>query len=241
MHVLSIICALILAVELTFSSLQAQIRTSPQIQTLPPLTKPTQNAPQKTTPTRALPPRPKPIPLFPQQSHYLHPGILLYTNGIWEGNDHLLNIGDNIGVYVTVNKLQNEALNNFSDSQIRQAVDKLFRDAGINPSSMVAAGQPPLPAFEIEILIYPIAKGYVAALEGRLFESVTIPRFIMGNGMAFQAITWDKKSLIVGPIETLNDQLLLAVSEITHTFIERYKAYVVIKKREGFSGPLFTQ
>lgn len=168
--------------------------------------------------------------LAPARSTYLHPGILIFKNGAWEGSDHLLNLPTSIGVYVTVTKPNTETLDSLTDTRVGEAVEKLFKNASINPTSLVATGQPALPAFEIEVLIYPIGKGFVAALDGRLFESVTLPRMNqLGVDLAFQAITWEKKSLIVGPIETINEQVLKAATDIAAAFIERYIGYQPLK------------
>ncbi|MDP1880728.1 MAG: hypothetical protein Q8K60_07295 [Parachlamydiaceae bacterium] len=176
---------------------------------------------------------PPPIQI-PQPSattlEYFHPGILVFQDDKWVGSDHLLNLTENIGVYVTILKPDNDTLN-ISDANIKKDVEKIFSGAGIIPQTKSYKNQPPLPAFEIEILIYPVEKGYVCCCDGRLFESVTLSRFILDEGMAFEAITWEKRTLIVGPTNKFIDQLNANIKEIAEAFTERYIAYKKLSKR----------
>lgn len=225
MEKLGFIKAVAFTGQLLFCSLNAQINST----ALPPLNsqKPINKIAPATKKESSFKPteKPKPPVLVPGQAGYLHPGILIFKNGAWEGSDHLLNLTNNIGVYVVINKPE-EFAEAISADRVRESIEKAFKDTSINPLSLVAVGQPPLPAFEIEILIYPVGKGFVAGLDGRLFESVTIPRMnTLGVDLAFQAITWEKKSLIVGPLETLNEQIIKAATDITNSFIERFKGY----------------
>ena len=238
MSLLKFIHITIAASGLVFFSLSAQGNFgSSNIPTLPPLNQnPGMNQRPAQTPNRPAPVDPKndpalrhsktdvvPVPLVSAQASYLHPGILIFKNGNWEGSDHLLNLPNNIGVYVNINK-PDDLLSNISTAKIKEVVTKLFTDVAIVPNSVVLANQPPLPAFELQILVYPVGKGFAAGLEGRLFEAVTLPRLnTLGADLSFQAITWERKSLIVGPVDTINEQLVKSASEITAAFIERVK------------------
>jgi hypothetical protein len=202
-------------------------------------TQPTSKIPEmeKYEPTKKAPPKPptlptplKPPPQVRQRAEYLHPGILVYLNGKWEGSDHLLNLSNNIGVYVTIVRPEDKDLA-ISEEQLHQEVEKIFRQVNINPVSIVPQGQPPLPAFEIEIFLYPIEMGYVACCNGRLFESVKVGRFQMDPNMAFQAITWEKQTLIVGPTAKFAEQLTQNVQNIAATFAERFQTYEMIKRQ----------
>jgi hypothetical protein len=180
---------------------------------------------------QTLPPPIKPVPLVPQHAEYLHPGIVVFLNGKWEGSDHLLNIPNNIGVYVTIVKPEKENLA-ITEQQLQKEVEAIFGQVNIKPLTLGSVGRAPLPAFEIEVFIYPIEKGYAACCNGRLFESVTLERFKMDSNMAFQAITWEKQSLIVGPSATFAEQLTRNVQEITAAFAERFQAYERIKNQK---------
>jgi hypothetical protein len=192
------------------------------------LEKPGQVTPPKPTKPTPLPTPIKPPPQVPQHAEYLHPGILVYLNGRWEGSDHLLNLPNSIGVYVTIVKPEEEALN-ITAEQLQKEVEMIFGQANLKPLTLAAQGRPPLPAFEIEIFLYPIEKGYAACCDGRLFESVTLDRFKMDPNMAFQAITWEKQTLIVGPKATFAEQLLQNVQGIAVAFIDRYLTYERLK------------
>ena len=185
---------------------------------------------EASTPKESLPqPVKAPTPI-PQRAEYLHPGILVFLNGGWEGSDHLYNLTNNIGVSVSFVKPEEEALD-ISEAQIQKEVEEIFAQANIRPQTLALAGRPPLPTFEIEIFLYPIEKGYVACCEGRLFESVTLERFKMDPNMAFQAITWEKQNLIVSPKTQITEQLTKTVQGIASAFAERFQAYERLKKK----------
>jgi len=180
-------------------------------------------------PKTVLPEPVKPPTEIVQQAAYLHPGILVNVRGRWEGSDHLLNLSNNIGVYVALIKPEEETLS-VTPSILQKEVETIFGRANIKPQTLAPAGSPPLPAFEIEIFVYPIDKGYAAFLEGRLFESVVLDRFKMDTNMAFQAITWEKQALIVSPKDKFEEQLIKNVQEIADAFAIRFQAYEALKK-----------
>lgn len=177
----------------------------------------------------ALPKPVAPPAQRPEKADYFYPGILVNVGGAWQGSDHLLNITNNIGVYVSINAPENEDIH-ITNKQIADQVEKLFRESNIKPETLVAAGSPPLPVFQIQIFIYPIDKGYVAYCGGRLFESVVLDRFKMDSNMAFQAITWEKQHLLVAPKDQFAEQLTLVVQDIAKTFAERFHVYERIKR-----------
>lgn len=185
--------------------------------------------PSQTLDSQLTLPPPKAPVLRAEPATYFHPGILVSRNGRWEGSDHLLNVSNNIGVYVTFVKPPNETLE-LTEAQIKQQIEKVFEKVNIRPGTMVAEGRPPLPVFEMEILLYPVERGYVACCDGRLFESVTLDRFILDPNMAFQAITWEKQSLIVAPKAQFKEQLQKSIQAIAEAFAERYQAFELLKK-----------
>lgn len=179
------------------------------------------------------PPIPLPPPVYskpvPVVASYLHPGIIVDRDNGWQGSDHLLNLTNNIGIYASIIKPENANLT-VTDQQIMKVVADVFAQVNIRPQTLAAEGQPPLPAFEIQLLAYPIEKGYAIAIDGRLFESVELNRFHLDPGMAYQAVTWEKKTLQVGPTTTIDEQILKSVQGIALEFAERYKAYEEIRK-----------
>jgi len=177
---------------------------------------------------------PEYIPLAPRMPvslDYFHPGILVRDENKWQGGDQLLNLTSNIGVYVTL--IKPEGLNfPLTEQQVKSQVAGIFREGEISPTTLAALDQPPLPAFQIEILVYPIEKGYVASIQGRLFESVTLDRFIFDPGMAFEAITWEKKQLIVAPKDKIVSYVTDTVDGITRSFVKRFQAFQKMKKEQ---------
>ncbi len=210
------------------AEMKSSLKSSSKIEERKQLERPAEKPP--TSPVEGvLPPPPKPLIPAPRQATYFYPGILVEREGRWEGGDHLLNLSPHIGVYVTMMKPKTET-SLLSEEQIRKEIEALFQEASIQPITLSLPGKPPLPAFQVEILLYPIEKGYIACCAGRLFESVTLERFRLAPRMAFQAITWEKQSLIVELAPQFNQQLLKSVQEIVKAFIERFQAYERMRK-----------
>ncbi len=213
--------------DTTPSPMGSSIKSSSRIETMKPLEKPKGTSTKSSSANLPLPV--KSPTMRSLQAKYFHPGILVFRRGEWEGSDHLLNVSKNIGVYVSVLKPEKDPLA-VTDDQIKKQVVSIFERARIKPQILVAEGEAPLPFFELEILIYPVARGYVACIDGRLFESVTLKRFNLDPDMAFQAITWEKRTLIVGPKTKFLDQLNEAVQDIANAFAERYEVYERLKE-----------
>jgi len=190
-----------------------------------------EGAEEKKSEVAPTPPRPQYVPpvMQPQKADYFHPGILVNINGKWEGSDHLLNITKQIGVNVSIVKPEDQEIS-VTDREILKEVEAIFAKAGIVPQALASPKGPALPVFDILIIIYPIDRGFVCCVEGRLFESVILDRFKMDANMAFQAITWEKHNLIVFPTAQLTEQLTKTVREIATSFGERYQTFERYKR-----------
>lgn len=224
------ICGLFTCLFLLNSFLQAQTSSMsspysgssmPSKSTLKPLEYKSHDHKQSQVPVQH--PAPRVIPqksLVIQTPAYFHPGMLVRMGNFWEGGDNLFNLGSHVGVFVEIIKPQEDTLP-INNEQFQRLIADIFSGAGIIPTILAATDQPPLPFFQVQILLYPINKGYVASCEGRLFESVSLKRVLFDPGMIFQAITWQKKNLLVAPTNTIVSELERAVSDIAHSFIER--------------------
>lgn len=212
----------------TMGSSSTMSSSSPQLQTMPPLEKPT---PVKPPEQKAPPPTIAPPVKEMQQATYFYPGIVVNRGGAWEGGDDLLNLTNNIGFYLSIIKPDNDPLK-IDEAQLKKMAENLFQSVGISPKILVAGGQAPLPFFQVQILLYPIGhEGYVACCEGRLFESVSLKRiFLDASGMAFQAVTWQKSSLIISPNSQITQQIQQHVNDIVKAFTERYQSFANIKR-----------
>lgn len=211
-----------LIAEMKSSNMSSTTQPSSRIEGFKYLEKPIQKTPS------AAPKQPlitvQPLPSIPQYANYLHPGILVHLNKKWEGGDHLLNLATNIGVYIAFIKPKDIVLD-ITEAELQKEVETIFNKASIKPVTLAPIDRPPLPAFQIEIFIYPIEKGYAAFCDGRLFESVIIDRFQLDPNMAFQAITWEKQTLMVSPKGQFAQQLKSTIQEIAATFVERFQDY----------------
>lgn len=180
------------------------------------------NPPAKTAP---VPPVSLPAAPTAQSAAYFFPGLVVFRQGMWQGGDNLLNLSSDIGLYIMISKPENDSLS-VDEIQLKMVAESIFQKAGIRPTILVAPGQAPLPFFQFQILIYPIKEGYVASCEGRLFESVTLKRIELDStDMAFQAVTWQKSTLIVSPTNKFQAQLQLNVEDIANSFITVYQAF----------------
>ncbi len=165
-----------------------------------------------------------PLQLMPEKASYFHPGALILRGRQWDGGDHLFNLTNNIGIYVEIIRPPHDTLY-LNEEAIRNGVESIFSRGGITPVTLVQSGTPPLPFFHIQILLHPITNGYAICCEGRLFESVLLRRVVFDPGVAFQAITWEKTSLLVEPLKTTVETLERSVTDITEAFIERFHSY----------------
>jgi len=182
------------------------------------------NAPPKSSSSSVAP---MTMPSAPSigAANYFYPGLIVRRGGGWQGGDNLLNLSPNIGIYFNISKPENDMFE-INEEKLKLECRDLFEKAGINPRIMIdKEGQPPLPFFQVQILIYPIKDGYVAACEGRLFESVVLKRIEMDTNMAFQGVTWQKSTLIVGPTGKFPDQLHSTVEDIVKSFADVYQAF----------------
>lgn len=163
--------------------------------------------------------------------HYGYPGITAQKEGKWVGSDHLLNLPDSILLDVVVSKSEDVDIP-VSEASIREIAAKLFSDAGIDPAGASSdASKPPLPFFQILVIIYKIPDGYAFSLDGRLFEEVTLPRVKLSPGVTMQAITWNTDSIHVASSQKLESELNDSVQELVKNFIEKYKFFKDLKKK----------
>lgn len=160
-----------------------------------------------------------------EDASYFFPGLVVNRQGSWQGGDNLLNLSANVGVYLTISKPETMTIE-VDQRKLKEICADIFEKAGINPRTLVTPGNAPLPFFNIQILIYPIHDGYVASLEGRLFEAVDIKRIELDSNMSFQAVTWQKSTLIVSPANKIQEQIKLSVESIAKSFTESYQAFL---------------
>lgn len=161
---------------------------------------------------------------------YMLPGITAFKKGQWVGSDNLYNITNNIGVSVEIIKPLGRPIP-IDSNTIRNRIAGMFDRAGIIPIAEGKGVKAPLPFFHILIMIYPVEKGYVASINGRLFEPVALARINLDKNITWQAITWEKQDLIIASADLLNEQLFKSIDEITNNFIERFKFFENIKSQ----------
>lgn len=201
-------------------------KPSSNIQSLPPLSPAPTQAPQRPRQPYVKKALPQPVTRI---STYFYPGIIVNRGGHWDGADHLLNISKQIGVFAEIVRPPNDSLN-ITQEQIVKEIESIFGQAGIGPVSLGPIDQPPLPAFQIKLFLYPLEGGYVAFCEGRLFESVILQRFNLDPNMAFQAITWERQSLILASKDQVIGNVTNQVKTIAQEFTEIYKSFELRKR-----------
>lgn len=174
------------------------------------------------------PPRPKPAFVPASMPDQDHPGILIFKNGVWQETDYLFNLSSQIGIAIDILQPPN-AKTALSQEKLRKIVEAAFGKAAISTEVLVLDNEPALPFFHIQIILYPVEKGFTAICEGRLFESVTVKRVILDRGTFLQAITWEKQTLLVAPSETFVAQVEKAVGEIADAFVDLFRTYQGLK------------
>ena len=158
-------------------------------------------------------------------SHFFpHPGVVFQKSGQWLGDEHLYNLSNNLEVFVEVEKttgldvsIDKEKIKNIISLAFKKTLTTNYKD------------NPPLPFFDVTVLIAPIDKGFAVYCSGRLFEEVKLERVEFRKNEHFQAITWEKQSLLVIPKDKLMEEILVAVKDIADAFVERYRYFEEIK------------
>lgn len=167
--------------------------------------------------------------LFSMEDHYGFPGITAQKEGKWVGSDHLLNLPDTIPLDIIISKSENLDIA-VPEDKIREIAEKAFTDAGIILTPKAAEGKPPLPFFQILIIIYKIPEGYAFSLDGRLFEEVQLPRIKLSPGVIMQAITWTSDSIHVASSKKVEEELLSSIKDLVNNFVEKYKFFRDMQK-----------
>jgi hypothetical protein len=193
------------------------------------------------TPLPPLPPKTKPTPspalqpikriqekLVKEDATYFHPGLLILRGDRWDGGDYLYNLTDQIGVYLSILEPEEKSAN-LDQKTILQNIFNQFNRSGIKPGIVVKEGSPPLPFFHIQVLVYPVGTRYAASCKGTLFEEVSLKRVELDPSTVFQAITWQRESLIVISSDNFESQLNKSISETVSAFIERFQFYRELK------------
>lgn len=201
---------------------------APGPSTLPPLPPLEQKAKAKPAP-EYKPTKPVEKKFVRGTPTYFHPGILILKDGNWNGGDYLFNLSNQIGVNISILKPENSEIR-LNEDAILKKIEGTFKSGGISPNTLMEEGQPPVPFFYVQILIYPAGNVIAAATKGALYESVTLKRANLEGNTAFQAVTWERESLIVSPPENFEEQLLSNVMETVDAFVDRFQFYQQFKK-----------
>lgn len=159
---------------------------------------------------------------------YTHPGIVISQGGKWVGSDHLLNLGKKVDVVVEILKPEGTKLP-FTEEALEQRVEAAFKKKEFDTTASTNASMPDIPFFNVLLIVYPIEKGFASFVEGRLFESIDPKRVKLEKETEFQAITWEKKTLIVAPSNELEGTVLKAIDDILTTFFERYDYFEKVR------------
>lgn len=163
---------------------------------------------------------------------YLHPGIVFNQAGRWVGSDHLYNLPKKIAVIADVLGPSGASLP-VDTSVLTKFVEDKFKAHYFDTTPLASSDKPALPFFNVLIVVYPIDQGYVALCEGRLFESIDPKRVRLEKGTAFQAITWEKKTLIVTPKDDFVKTVEKTIEDILNTFFERYDYFETLRLKTG--------
>lgn len=159
-----------------------------------------------------------------EEPTYFFPGLVRHSVDRWVGSDYLYDLPSNIGVVVEL-IVSHEIATMFNAEQIRDEVNEIFTNAGINPLAETIGEQPPLPFFNLTAFIVAAEDGFVLTLSGRLFEQVKLPRTDFQLTGTWQAITWEKQELVVTSKMQLNEQLHAAAREIVKIFTDRVNLF----------------
>lgn len=186
-------------------------------------THPTQTTPQPSRPKLIIPPSEKTVmktaAAAPIGDLFYYPGVLSPKEGNWVGSDNFVNLSK--GIPVQVNFIKSEGAEiSFTQEKFQTLITQIFDRGNISSSSNA---NPPLPFFNLLVLIFPTEDGLAASCEGRLFEKVSLDR-VHFKDEVFQAITWVQSNLVVGSTEEFEGLLTTTIEGIANSFIKRLSA-----------------
>jgi len=158
---------------------------------------------------------------------YTHPGIVVNQGGRYAGSDHLLNLSKHIDIASEILKPADAELP-LTPQQIDDYIYDKFIKKGLESTKGTASS---LPFFNMLLVVYPIEQGYVALVDGRLIESVDPKRVKLDKDTQFQAITWEKKVLLVTPKDDFKGSIFKTIDDILNTFFERYDYFDRLRQK----------
>lgn len=209
------------------------------------------SAPSTTTPTKPAPkPRYTKPQMLPRPQHkdalvqrpglqipmgrlFYHPGMVWLQNGHWLGADNFTNISKNMALQVDLVKAA-EITSPVTEEAIRNKIATVFAQSGIAIIQGAGEGSiPPLPLFEMQVMVFPVKDGFAGACFSHLFEDAPPKRLKLGEGEVFQSITWQQANLVVSPSDGFEKLLLETVEAIANNFVKRLATYQAPAKSQA--------
>lgn len=160
-------------------------------------------------------------PALAENIYYPFPGDVYQSGGGYSGADQLLNLGTSIPFQVNL-IIPGENNVPVTQDSIAAVVGKIWEQGGLNQNA-------PVPGkfrfFTLNVLIYPEKDGFIAAIQGKLFEEVDLNRVRLEKDHFYQAITWEQTKLLVAPKDAFTSSLDAAIEEIIKNFVMRLEAF----------------
>lgn len=158
------------------------------------------------------------------------PGVVGLKDNQWIGSDNLMNLSQNIEVFVEIAKPEGKNIP-ITEESLKDLVSGILSEGGINPHVESSEQNPPLPLYHVLILINSIPNGFVAYCSSRLFEEVQMKRVILSEGTTFQAITWEKQDLLIAAEQDLPKHLQDSIKDMATEFKTRFQYFQNLKEQ----------
>lgn len=160
---------------------------------------------------------------------YTRPGTVAFQGGSWVGSDHLYNLGDRLGLTV---ELISPAPMELNDTLLREYILKKLTGNNLEVISMDSSVTGSLPPYlHFLVMAYPIEKNIIVYVGLRLFEPVDLQRVKLGKEVIFQAISWERQTMIETTDENVSGEIKNTVDDLTNTFIEKWKYFERLKAK----------
>lgn len=205
---------------------------------------PNVSTPSSTTPAKPATPAPATTPSKPAapakkvqntpvnpSEVFTQPGIVFFKNGKWLGSDYLLNLSSDLKIIAEIVKSQNNESLPLQENALANIVSARLKQAGLNPSDTILTNQLVTPFLHVLVLVQNIEKaGYAVSCHLSLFEVVKLERVTLTDEVSFQAITWDKETLLLVPVGQAVSLIEKAVGDLTDEFIKRFEFFEKLQK-----------
>lgn len=160
--------------------------------------------------------------VLPPERYY--PGLATIKNGHWVVNDLFYGLPFNIGVKIDLLRPSDKFVP-LDVVALQNRVKGILGGAGIVTEAIVYPCAPPTPIFNVIIMAYPCDRKCVGFITAQLLEPAKPSRIDVDINGVWQAVTWERQSLVVSACETFEAEVGNNLARLASEFSRVFKFY----------------